>query len=426
MTRGGARELRGKFYARARFGGGERLEQRVPWAKSLEDARACALVIAEIAETLAGAGRRDLVKDFAEEIASTSNAKHLAKVREAVAAIVRGAVRAGAGRDITLKQWGQRYTSGELSKLHPDHVRVKDWGDDISRLERYVYELVGGVPLHAFTVAHGDLVMAKLPPMSAANRRHVAQILSRLLHLAVYPGKIIPANPLPRGWLPKLPKERAHYGYLYPREEAALLAHEPTLLAFRLLIGVLTREGMRLSELLDSEWWQWNLTEGTFTVTKTKTDDPRMWALRPDVAEAMRAWREMRPELARPFAEIDTWCPERSDLAERLRDALKAAGVDRAELLASTEHTRQLRVHDMRATFVTVSIAEGKPDTWIRDRTGHRSTYMLDRYRRAARQLTELRLGSLTNLVTALGWAPPTPGGRPGGSPRRKQRSKGR
>lgn len=458
-TRGSAREIRGKLYARARFGNDERVEQRVPWAKTKPEAKAVGAIIAELADALVGAGRRDLVKGTAEEVARSPSEKHVEKIRKAVSAIVRGAVKAGAGRDTTLEQWGRRYTSGELSRLHPDHVRVKDWGDDISRLKRYVYKHVGGVPLHAFTVAHGDMVMAKLPPMSPANRRHVAQILSRLLHIAVYPGKLIPANPLPRGWIPKLDKQkRRHYSCLWPREESMFLRHEATPFAFRLFIGILDREGMRLSELLECDWWQWNLEVGTFLATKTKTNDPRFWAVRPDVLRAMRCWRKERPHAKRPFDEVlevkrhgrrahGAIVPETSDkkkLAMRLRRALKAAGITRAELFESTAHTGKLRAHDMRATFVTMSLAEGRTETWIRDRTAHKSTSMIDRYRRAARQVEELKLGALEDLDVALGIAaaasenkapqevpPENTGNVPGGSggdrkPRPRKRGRAR
>jgi len=87
-------------------------------------------------------------------------------------------------------------------------------------------------------------------------------------------------------------------------------------------------------------------------------------------------------------------------------------------------HAGQLRAHDMRATFVTISLAEGKTDTWIRDRTAHKSTSMIERYRRHARQIAELELGSLVSLVDALGWedgggfAPSTQGGHREGAGR--------
>lgn len=79
------------------------------------------------------------------------------------------------------------------------------------------------------------------------------------------------------------------------------------------------------------------------------------------------------------------------DRDTRLRDGLKLAGVTRTELFESTEHTGKMRAHDLRATFVTFSLPEGKSETWIRDRTAHKTLSMVDRYRRTARQFEELK-----------------------------------
>lgn len=78
-----------------------------------------------------------------------------------------------------------------------------------------------------------------------------------------------------------------------------------------------------------------------------------------------------------------------------LRKHLKLAGITRAELFERTKHRRPIRVHDLRATFVTVALAEGHSEAWICDRTGHRSSQMVNAYRRAARIAVELGLGPL-------------------------------
>lgn len=424
-AKGSARELKGRWYARARYGENRRIERAVPWAKTREDAVRVAVLIAELATALADAHRSDLIGATADDAAAARSSSDAAKLRKAIGAIVRGAVNAGAGRSITFEAWARRWTSGELSRLHPDHVPVKDWSDDVSRLRKYINPHVGNVPVHAFTIAHGDLVMTKLPLEKVTSRRHVAQVMSRVLALAVYPGRLIAANPLPRTWMPKLGKaKRRHYSCLWPREDALLMRHAGTPLAFRLFCGVLNREGMRLSELADSEWPQWNLEEGTFRTTKTKTNDPRMWALSPDVLEAMRRWRELNPRLARPFAGL-VGGEDKTHIAETFRAALRAAGVTRPELFEDTEYSGKLRAHDMRATFVTVSLANGKSEAWIADRTGHKSSAMINRYRRAARQHEELQLGALERLDVLLGLSSSVrgrssrkPGGKPGGRKR--------
>jgi hypothetical protein len=89
-------------------------------------------------------------------------------------------------------------------------------------------------------------------------------------------------------------------------------------------------------------------------------------------------------------------------LAEVLTAALLEAGATRAELHHDGVNRRKLRVHDLRATFVTLSLANGKTETWVADRTGHRSSQMINRYRRAARSAAELGLGPLLPLDVAI------------------------
>ena len=67
----------------------------------------------------------------------------------------------------------------------------------------------------------------------SATRRQVAQLMVRLCNLAVYPCEILKAPPLPKGFVPKV-KSRVG-GYLYPKEDAALLAQVDVPLVNRML-----------------------------------------------------------------------------------------------------------------------------------------------------------------------------------------------
>jgi integrase len=64
---------------------------------------------------------------------------------------------------------------------------------------------------------------------------------------------------------------------------------------------------------------------------------------------------------------------------------LKVAGVERPSLFEKSATRLPLRAHDLRATFVTLSLASGKTEAWVSDRTGHKSSTMINRYRRRAR-----------------------------------------
>ncbi|AUX48487.1 uncharacterized protein SOCE26_100250 [Sorangium cellulosum] len=58
-----------------------------------------------------------------------------------------------------------------------------------------------------------------------------------------------------------------------------------------------------------------------------------------------------------------------------------------------------IRLHDTRATFITIKLANGRTETWISDRTGHRSSNQLHNYKRAARKVAELGLGDFAPLT---------------------------
>ena len=85
-------------------------------------------------------------------------------------------------------------------------------------------------------------------------------------------------------------------------------------------------------------------------------------------------------------------------MAALFRWHLRAAGVHRSELFERTPQRRPIRIHDQRACFATLNLAAGKSETWVMDRTGHRSSAMVMAYRRAARNATELGLGELMPL----------------------------
>jgi integrase len=56
--------------------------------------------------------------------------------------------------------------------------------------------------------------------------------------------------------------------------------------------------------------------------------------------------------------------------ARAFRRHLAAAGVDRAELFEKTDLRAPIRLHDLRATFVTLSLAHGATETWVATERG--------------------------------------------------------
>jgi hypothetical protein len=57
-----------------------------------------------------------------------------------------------------------------------------------------------------------------------------------------------------------------------------------------------------------------------------------------------------------------------------------------------------------------VALANGRSEAWVADRTGHRSSQMIARYKRTARTAAELSLGDWAPLDVALGISGTVPG----------------
>ena len=396
--RGSRQIVNGRLYGLFWLGGEKR--QSVPLSGvNAKDTSAVAdrcELVADVAYRLGKAGRSDKSRDFAVQLGAATSSARVEAILKQVKLLVDAARVVGDG--ITVKQFGARWTSGDLARSFPDHVKVKATaGDDVQILRDYVEPVIGNMAVRAVRLEDGERVMASLPPMSAARRRHVAQAMHRLFGLAVYPAKVIATHPFPKGFLPKLGPAKAKQ-HLYPDEDAQLCACTAVPLVFRLFYGVIDREGFRFKEARGLDWADIDLKRGAVRLDKNKTNDPRAWALDPGVLAALTRWKELSP--AAPFQSI----PEDEKQAERFREHVVLAGIERGELFESSDRSRRLWFHDLRATFVTVSLANDKTETWVSDRTGHRSSAMIAKYQRAARTYRELNLGPLQPLDKAIVW----------------------
>jgi integrase len=151
-------------------------------------------------------------------------------------------------------------------------------------------------------------------------------------------------------------------------------------LGYRLLYGLL---GLRVSEALALRIR--DVDDGVITLDTNKTDDPREWTMDPGVRDALEQWVEHWRKGAHGdsmlITETDGNPLDMDHAADRFRAHLKQAGVERPELFERTPSRMPVRVHDLRATFVTLSLAHGRSETWVSDRTGHKSSRMIHRGR---------------------------------------------
>lgn len=391
---------RGKPRLRLSLGSFGRRMLTLETCRTQEEAEERRALLCRLAERLVAAGQAAIGFPLLET-AAKRDGRALDAVVAAIDKLARGDARPRSSGEMTICALAKRWTSGELAKEHPDHVRTKKTAADDARLfDRYVNPLVGELPVSSFTLDHAQRIMADVPAEHApATRRHVAQAIHKLFAYAVFPLRLVPSSPLPRGWLPRIGPAKAK-AYLYPDEERRLLALRSAPVAVRLLYGFLAREGMRSwSEAARLEWSDVDLERGVLSLDTNKTDDPRAWALRPDVVRALKVWRAMRPEDDPLVFGPDVSEPKP---AERFRERLKSAGIDRPQLYEHTAERLRIRVHDLRATFITIGLANGRTEAWIADRTGHKSSLMINRYKRAARTAAEINLGDLAPLDTAI------------------------
>jgi integrase len=420
----------GKHFAEFSIGGGERKGTTLRTCKTEGEAIARQLEIARLIARLRETGHAAMLENLIGD-AGRADADGMRKIARAVEKIASGkepglARRYTARREgITLVELAKLWTEGDLAKEYPDHVRVKKTRGDDKRVLGWLAKVrmpdgstFGDRPVSSITLDDCDHVMGALPKTaeSPASRRQYAQALRKLLVYAVYPLRLLPALPIPKGWLPK-PKNDLAKAWLYPTEDLALMRERRVPLARRVFYGLLVREGMRVGEALALTWADLDVERGVIRLDTNKTDDPRSWALGEDVARALKAFRKLRGKKAE---QVPTVFPkaalgDRGDLAHLLRQGLELAGVKRPELTVAKAGRMLLRVHDLRGSFVTLALAAGRTEAWVTDRTGHRSSQMIYLYKRAARTAAELELGWLAPLDEAIPeLAPKAPGGANG------------
>ncbi|MCL4752570.1 MAG: site-specific integrase [Myxococcales bacterium] len=235
-----------------------------------------------------------------------------------------------------------------------------------------------------------------------------------MFKLAVEVMEILPESPL-RSWKLPAKNDELDGAYLFPKEDALVLACKEVPLVRRLFFGLAAREGIRRGRIVTLRWDRLRLSEhghkGVARVPGKPNKPPVVWVLTDGTAEALRRWRRICPseEWVFPAEAVPRYARRRAGhpmyvqhFAEDLRTALRTAGVDRPELFEPDEGFRRLVGHDLRATHVTLARANGVSDEVIRRRTRHTTTKMIDRYDHAVGLYEELDCGMLTALHEAI------------------------
>lgn len=163
--------------------------------------------------------------------------------------------------------------------------------------------------------------------------------------------------------------------WLYPREVLAVLA-SPASLGLRRALALNVYLYPRPGELRALEWSDVDLEGGRVSFHRalrrdgtekgTKTNTVRTVPIEPALVALLSAMRAASGGEGRV---IDL--PHDTALADVLREALRKAGVTRAELFASSKTRKQITWYDLRATGVTWRAIRGDNPIAIMHQAGH-------------------------------------------------------
>jgi len=310
------------------------------------------------------------------------------------------------GATATLRNIIERWTKGELAKEFPDYVSRKRSARRDVELAKHVPAEFLDLPLRAWTSETYHAVMRQLPPeLSSGSRRHVAQLLHRAFGLAVQPLQLLSVSPI--GRMPKIKREKL-MATLLPRHPQALGGAVGKIdIGYRFLWCYLAETGWRLSQCTgkvekegpdgsDNDvpplyWRDIKCERELAFLRQTKTTAAVEVPLDPDTLAALAAWRKLstRPGDDDPvFVTSDGVPIPYGHAAVTFREHLNLVGTTREtepDLFPEGEELESrltVRAHDLRGLFVTVNLAQGRSDTWVMERTLHKTRSMVDLYRR--------------------------------------------
>lgn len=404
---GELRPLADGWAARITIQGRERRDfVLVTCANEIEAAERCK-ALAQMASRLRRAGETDDLVRRLDDAAKARAGRSWDAVCAAVDALCRGTTREKqSAPTATLRNVIDRWTKGELAKEFPDYVARKRSARRDVELSKHVPGEFLDLPLRVWTSETYHAVMRQLSAeLSSGSRRHVAQLLHRAFGLAVQPLQLLSVSPISR--MPKIKREKL-MATLLPRHPQALGAAVGKIdLGYRFLWCFLAETGWRVSQgtgKVEKEgpdgadndvpplyWRDIKEEREVAFLRQTKTTAAVEVPLDPPTLAALAAWRKLSPcpgNDDQVFVTTDGAPIAYTHAAETFRDHLNLVGSTRSsepDLFPEGEELESrlaVRAHDLRGLFVTANLAQGKSDTWVMERTLHKTRSMVDLYRR--------------------------------------------
>lgn len=333
----------------------------------------------------------------------------LAVERAARATLQEAATEPDAPRKKTYRELTEAWLDGELVKIDQTIGKRAERSarEILAMFSRYVFPLVGDLAIDAVDAAHLMQVRKAFAKLGGRSIRAYCRLTLYVLRVANYPLQL-------RGPLPVDPKQyckavipKHEFGWLYPSEECQIVSNPDEPIDKRTCLGFMARNGTRVTETTHLRWRMFDLDAAHLVIPAeiTKTKKRRAFTLDPDVVEALRAHRERARAAGGGGADDRVFPYDRNGFRKWLLAALPRCGVTRAEVLVTTEYQRRLRLHDLRATFCTVGVFDGRTERQLRERTGHLTQSEFERYVRQAKTAPEREHGWFSPLDKCLSGA---------------------
>lgn len=264
--------------------------------------------------------------------------------------------------------------------------------DNRGRFAWHIEPVIGERPIATMTHEDIDAVVDSLNEKVTAKAiawktaSNVWGLLRKMMRDAVRKKgfRALTANPCDRSEPPTRGEPR-EFTYLRPAEFLQLVTEPEIQVLWRRMIAVSVYLGLRSSELGALEWSDVDMTMGIVTVRRSlKRNGEGTKAPKAGRAKKVPLPLALRPLFAAMHSPGATGrlFPYRkiTGRAEKLREFMKRAGLDRPELYASTDLEGALRWHDLRATTATWHAIDGADAKAIKAIMRHATEKMSEKY----------------------------------------------
>ena len=269
----------------------------------------------------------------------------------------------------------------------------KSYHNDASNLKNHILPVIGKLRLDQITPANIEqIVKRRLDRGGAPGSANLSLILVKyIFNLAISRWEVNGLEKNPAANIKALPSLNTKERYLSPEESIRLAAavNNSKCKMLRFIFPMLLLTGARKREVLDAVWQDIDFEDQTWLIKRTKNGKPRQAFLCHQLLDMLFFLRSLNysstyvfpnPRSGQPYKNIFTaW-----------RNARERAGM------------ATFRLHDLRHSFASMLINEGRSLYEVQKLLGHTSSTMTQRYAHLAKDTLREAAGVASSKVTTV------------------------